>query len=121
MIVKGINFKEKFSLFNELWSPKCIARVDNYIIKIAKIKDDFAWHTHEACDEVFMVHEGSMRIDLRGSTVELSKGELFVVEKGLEHKPHADEVCEIIMFEREDVINTGGEVNDFTKNEMEWI
>lgn len=121
MNLNGINFIEKFSLFEELWTPKCIAQLDNYIVKIAKIQGEFSWHTHSECDEMFIVHSGSMSIKFRDSTVGLGKGELFVVKKGVEHKPSADEVCEIIMFEREDVVNTGDEVNEHTIENPNWI
>ena len=121
MNLSAINFKDKFSLFDELWTPKCIAKLDNYIVKIAKIKDDFSWHKHADCDEIFIVNKGSMRIDFREGSAVLQEGELYVVEKGKEHKPHADEVCEIIMLEREDVSNTGDKVNEFTVNDLDWL
>lgn len=117
----GINFKEKYSLFNEYWSPKCIARIDDYFVKVAKIKGHFTWHTHHDCDEMFIVHKGKMRIDFEYESVELNEGEMFVVQKGTKHKPFSEEGCEIILFERSDVINTGDKKNEFTKDEIEWI
>jgi len=121
MQLNGINFKEKFSLFNEYWSPKCIARFDDYLVKVAKIKGHFTWHTHPECDEIFIVHKGKMRIDFKGRAVELNEGEMSVVQKGMEHKPFSEDGCEIILLERSDVINTGDQKNEFTKAEIEWI
>ena len=121
MLSKAVNFREKFSMFNEYWSPKCVAALDDYLIKIAKIKGHFTWHTHTGCDEIFIVFKGEMRIDFRNESVALKEGELFVVEKGREHKPFSEEGCEIIMVERSGVLNTGDQKNEFTKETLEWI
>jgi mannose-6-phosphate isomerase-like protein (cupin superfamily) len=118
---KAINLDEKFSLFSECWSPKGIARLDSYVVKIVKIKGHFTWHSHPDADEIFIVHKGEMRIDFRDGSVELKAGEMFVVGKGREHKPFAEEVCEIILLERGDVINTGDVRDEFTKEEIDWI
>ncbi|MFA7420309.1 MAG: cupin domain-containing protein [Melioribacteraceae bacterium] len=121
MILKGINFDDKFAHFDECWSPKCVARLDNYLVKVLKIKGYFSWHSHKECDEIFIVHKGKMRIDFRDGFVELNNGELFVVPKGKEHKPFSEEVSEIILLEREDVLNTGDVTNEFTKENLDWI
>lgn len=119
--INGINIKDKFNLINEYWSPKIIARVDNYYIKLVKIKGEFTWHTHEGCDEVFIVNKGEMRINFRDSFVILKEKEMFVVEKGKEHKPYAENECEMILFEKCDIINTGDKVNKFTKEHIDCI
>ncbi len=116
-----VKIDTKFSMINEYWSPKIIAKIDNYYIKIAKINGEFTWHTHDDCDEVFIVHRGEMRIDFRDSCVKIPEGGLFVVEKGKEHKPASKSECEIILFERSDVLNTGDRKNEFTKENIEWI
>ena len=82
MKIAGINFTEKFSLFDELWTPKCVARLDNYIVKLGKIKGDFTWHTHAEADEIFIVNSGSMRLDTQDGPVELSAGEMYVGSEG---------------------------------------
>lgn len=121
MQLMAINFIEKFSLFDDYWSPKCIAQLDNYLVKVVKIKGHFTWHTHADCDEIFIVHKGKMRIDFRNESVELNKDEMFVVQKGKEHKPFSEDGCEIILLERVDVVNTGDKTNEFTKEKIEWI
>jgi mannose-6-phosphate isomerase-like protein (cupin superfamily) len=121
MPLKSINFAEKFAMFHEHWSPKCVARLDNYIVKVAKIKGHFTWHDHSECDEIFMIHKGNVRIDFRDGSVELKAGEMFVVPRGKEHKPFSENESEIILLEREDVVNTGDVRNEFTKEENEWI
>ncbi len=121
MILTGINFDDKFALFDECWSPKCVARLDNYLVKVVNTMGEFTWHSHEECDEIFIVHKGKLKIDFRDGLVELITGEMFVVPKGKEHKPFSDDVCEVILLEREDVINTGDISNEFTKEILDWI
>jgi mannose-6-phosphate isomerase-like protein (cupin superfamily) len=77
--MKKINFKEKFSKFTDHWSPKVIAEMNDYQFKLVKIKDDFVWHQHSDGDEVFIVLEGNMSIEFEDKTVELSEGEMLVV------------------------------------------
>ena len=112
---------QKFSLFTEQWSPKVIGRINNYLVKIGKLEGDFVWHTHVDTDELFLVHKGELRIDMREGSVLLSKGQMFVVPKGVEHRPHADEECEVIMLEPETTVNTGDNPGDMTVSELEWI
>ena len=77
-----------------------MAGFDNYLVKLGKIKGEYTWHSHSGCDEIFIVHKGRMRIELREGAVELSEGEMFTLPAGSEHKPVAEELCEIIMIER---------------------
>ena len=88
-----INFKDKLSQFSKHWSPRIIAEMNDYQFKLAKIKGEFIWHDHKDTDETFIVIEGKMSLKLRDRTVELSEGELFVVPKGVEHKPCAINEC----------------------------
>ncbi len=116
-----INLLDKFSKFSEHWSPKVVAEMNDYQFKLAKIKGDFVWHDHKDTDEVFMVVEGSMRIDFRDGKVELKQGELFVVPKGVEHKPFAENECKIMLIEPRGVINTGDEGGDRTAEGNVWV
>ena len=90
-----INLKEKLLKFSDHWSPKVIAEMNDYQFKLVKIKGDFVWHNHKDTDEVFIVLEGEMNIEFRDKTVKLSKGEMFVVPKGIDHKPYSEDECEI--------------------------
>ena len=83
--MKKINLKSKFSKFNDLWSPKVIAEMNDYQFKLVKIKNDFTWHAHEDTDEVFFVIEGSMQIEFEDETIELNEGEMLVVPAGKRH------------------------------------
>ena len=107
MNYKAININNKFNLFNERWSPKVIAEINNYQFKITKLKGDFQWHSHKDTDEAFIIVEGNLRIDFRDGFVNLSKGEMYVVPKGVEHKPYAKDEAKIMLIEPRGVVNTG--------------
>ena len=107
MSSEKINLKEKLSKFSDHWSPKVIAEMNDYQFKLVKIKGDFVWHNHGDTDEFFLVIEGEMKIELKDDTVILKEGEIFVVPKGVEHKPYAEEECKIMIVEPRGVINTG--------------
>ena len=116
-----INLQSKFKLFSEHWSPKVIAEMNDYQFKIAKIKGEFIWHDHKDTDETFIVIEGTMCIKFRDSIVELSEGEMFVVPKGVEHKPCAENECKILVVEPRGVINTGGAGGELTITKDVWV
>ena len=121
MSFEKINFKDKYSKFSKYWSPRIIAEMNDYQFKLAKIKGEFVWHSHEHTDETFIVIEGEMILKLRNKDVTLSEGEMFVVPKGVEHKPCAEKECKILVIEPEGVINTGDIVNKLTINDEQWI
>ena len=121
MKYQPLNFKEKLSLFDEHWTPKVIAEVNDYQFKIVKIKGDFVWHDHKDTDETFIVLEGKLRIDFRDGEVELSEGEMFVIPKGVEHKPYAEEEVKMLLIEPRGVKNTGEEDGDWTAENDVWI
>jgi len=102
-----VNLAEKFALFDERWSPKIVGGIDDYDIKLAKLEGEFVWHKHDREDELFLVVDGHLSIELRDRTVELDAGELFVVPKGVEHRPRADVECRVLLLERAGVLNTG--------------
>ncbi|NIR27201.1 MAG: cupin domain-containing protein, partial [Gammaproteobacteria bacterium] len=98
---------KKFSQFSEQWAPKIIAQMNDYHIKLARIEGEFIWHSHPDTDEVFYVIDGSMVIQLRDGQVELKAGQMFIVPKGVEHKPVAEEECHIMLIEPVGTVNTG--------------
>lgn len=111
----AVNLAEKFAQFSELWSQKKIAAVNDYEVKIAKLKGEFVWHTHEDTDELFLVVAGRLVIQLRDGDVELGPGELYVVPKGVEHCPVADEETSILLLEPAGTLNTGDAGGPMTK------
>ena len=118
---KPINIQSKFELFNEHWSPKVIAELNDYQFKLVKIKGQFTWHEHKETDEVFLVIEGSMGIEFKDNTVTLKEGEMIVVKKGEQHKPFAFEECKVLIIEPRGVINTGDSGGDLTSENDVWI
>ena len=116
-----INFKEKLDKFTEHWSPKIIAQMNNYHFKLVKLQGDFVWHSHENTDETFIVLHGEMQIDFRDGKVSLEAGEMFVVPKGVEHKPFAEKECQVMLVEPVGTINTGTAGGDLTAEDNVWI
>jgi mannose-6-phosphate isomerase-like protein (cupin superfamily) len=99
MSYEAINFGKKFQLFDEQWQPKVVAEMNDYQFKIVRLKGDFIWHDHKNTDETIIVLEGVLRIDLRDGAVHLSAGEMFVVPKGVEHKPYAEHEVKLLLIE----------------------
>lgn len=116
-----INLKEKLEKFSEHFSPKIIAQMNNYHLKLSKFQGEFVWHRHINTDETFIVLDGEMRIDFRDDSIELKAGELFVVPKGVEHKPFAENECHLMLIEPAGTINTGDADGALTKENEEWI
>jgi mannose-6-phosphate isomerase-like protein (cupin superfamily) len=129
MKFEPVNFREKLGLFDEHWSPKIIAQMNDYHFKLVKIQGEFVWHSHAETDEVFIVLSGEMRIEMRNGHFDLAQcrrvhlrpGELFVVPKGVEHKPIADNECHILLVEPAGLVNTGDAESDLTAPNDVWI
>ena len=121
MNYQAINFEKKFALFDEQWAPKVIAKMNDYQFKIAKIQGEFIWHDHKETDETFIVLDGNLRIDFRDGHVNVGKGEMFVVPKGVEHKPYAEDEAKILLIEPRGVLNTGQEGGERTAENDVWI
>ncbi|WP_406165690.1 cupin domain-containing protein [Streptomyces canus] len=110
-----VNLADKLAQFSELWSQKKVAVLNDYEVKLAKLQGEFVWHTHEDTDELFLVISGRLTIQLRDGDVVLEPGELFVVPRGVEHCPLADEETAILLFEPAGTINTGAAGGPMTK------
>ncbi len=121
MTYRAINFARKLGLFSEHWQPKIIAEMNDYQFKLVKIKGDFVWHEHSDTDETFIVLEGKLRIDFRDGAVDLAAGEMFVVPKGVEHKPYAAEEVKLLLIEPRGVKNTGEAGGERTADGDVWI
>ena len=121
MTYQAVNVEEKLSKFSEHWSPKIIAQMNDYHFKLAKVQGEFIWHNHPETDEVFLVIKGQLNIHFRDGQVALNEGELYVVPRGVEHKPVADEECHILLIEPAGTINTGEIVDEKTAAADIWI
>ena len=119
--IDKVNLNEKFSLINDLWTPKIIGELNDYQFKLVKMKGEFVKHQHPETDEVFLVIEGRMNIEFESETIEIKSGEMIVVPKGVEHKPFADEECKVMLVEPRGVLNTGDIKGDLTAPNDQWI
>jgi len=116
-----INFRRKFGLFAEQWQPKVVAEMNDYQFKVVKLQGDFVWHTHAETDEAFLVIDGELRIDFRDGAVSVGAGEMYVVPKGIEHKPYAAQEVKLLLIEPRGVPNTGDQGGDRTAQNDVWI
>ena len=116
-----INFQDKLGRFTDHWAPKVVAQMNDYQFKLVKIQGEFVWHSHANTDEVFIVLEGQMRIELRDGGVDLAPGEMFVVPKGVEHRPSAPHECRLLLVEPCGVLNTGNAGGVRTAPNDVWI
>ncbi len=118
---RSINLASKFELLTEQWQPRVIAELNDYQFKVVRVEGDFIWHEHSDTDEAFFVLEGHLRIDLPDASIHLSPGELFVVPRGMKHKPYAENEVKLMLIEPRGVLNTGEEGGDRTAQPDVWI
>ena len=119
--MEKINLNQKLSLFSDYWNPRIVGELNGQHVKLAKIKGEFIWHSHEHEDELFYVVKGILKIEFRDKSVELKQGDMIIVPKGVEHKPSAEEEVHIMMFEPASTINTGNIENEMTRKELELL
>lgn len=115
-----INFADKLTRFSDRWSPKIIAQLNDYHFKLVKIQGEFVWHAHDDTDEVFIVLDGALTIHFRDGEVDLRPGEMFVVPRGVEHKPFAREECRMMLVEPAGTLNTGAVTSELTAKDG-WV
>ncbi len=121
MALRSINLRQKLRMFTGFWSPKVISEMNDYQFKVVKAKGEFVWHSHHETDEVIIVLEGSLTICFRDGNVDIGEGEMFVVKKGLEHKPIAESECHLLIIEPRGVINTGNAASELRAENDVWI
>lgn len=119
--MEKVNLSEKLALFHDHWSPKIVGELNGQHVKLAKLQGAFDWHQHENEDELFLVLQGELAIELRDRTVSLSVGEFFIVPRGVEHLPIAQEEVHVLLFEPASTLNTGDVRTERTVDELEQI
>lgn len=117
----SVNLAEKLQRIPDLWQPRVVAEMNDYQFKLVRIQGDFIWHDHPETDETFIVLEGDLRIDFRDGSVHIGPGEMFVVPKGVEHKPFAEKEVKMMLVEPRGVLNTGHEGGERTAQNDLWI
>ena len=121
MTRQAINFAQKFTLFDEQWSPRVVAEMNDYQFKLVKVQGAFVWHEHPDTDETFIVLEGELRIELRDGHVDICAGEMYVVPAGVEHRPVASDEAKVLLVEPRGVVNTGEAGGEMTADNDVWI
>lgn len=116
-----VNLIEKFMLFNDHWNPRIAGTLNGQHVKLAKLSGEFIWHQHEDEDELFFIVKGSLIIEFRDKAIELNEGEFLIVPRGVEHKPVAKEEVWVMLFEPASTLNTGGIVNERTRQHLDNI
>lgn len=120
-LYQSLNFGQKIDQIDQHWSPRVIAEMNDYQFKVVKLLGDFIWHDHQDTDETFIVLEGQLRIDFRDGHVLISAGEMYVVPKGVEHKPSAEQEVKLLLIEPKGVLNTGSQGGERTAVNDLWI
>jgi mannose-6-phosphate isomerase-like protein (cupin superfamily) len=116
-----VNLSEKLASISDYWNPKVVGELHGQEVKLAKVKGDFIWHHHENEDELFLVLKGVLRLEFRDGSVTLEPGEIYVVPRGVEHRPVAQEEVHLLMFEPASTLNTGNVRSDLTVDKPERI
>ena len=118
--MEKVSITRKFGLFSDYWSPKIVGEINDSYVKLVKLKGEFVWHSHEKEDELFLIVKGKLVIRLRDRDIQLEAGEFFIVPKGVEHMPVANEEVHVLLLEPKTTLNTGNVRNERTA-EAEWI
>ena len=116
-----VNLARKFSLFQDYWSPKIVAELNDSYIKLVKLKGEFVWHQHETEDELFLVVKGRLLIKLRDRDIWLEEGEFTVIPRGVEHLPVAAEEVHVVLLEPKTTVNTGDVQSERTVTDLQRI
>ena len=121
MSESAVNLADKFSRFDDYWHPRIVGALNGQQVKVAKLKGAFDWHHHIDEDELFLVMRGTLRMELRDQAVIIEPGEFYIVPRGVEHRPVADEEVHVVLFEPASTFHTGNVVTDKTRTTLEWI
>ena len=116
-----VNLAAKLAAINEQWQPRVVAEMNDYQFKLVKLEGEFVWHSHADTDETFIVLDGELRIDFRDGAVQLRAGEMYVVPRGVEHKPFAARETQVLLIEPRGVLNTGDQGGERTAPNDVWI
>ncbi|MEO1513426.1 MAG: cupin domain-containing protein [Bacteroidota bacterium] len=122
-MITAFNLNEKFQKINEYWTPKIVGELNGQLVKLAKLKGDFVWHSHEAEDELFQIVKGTLLMEFRDQTTESHPGDILIVPRGVEHRPRTLDGQEVwvMLFEPKATKHTGAIDHELTVHDQEWI
>ena len=120
-MLQKVNLAEKFASFAEPWSPKTAGELNGQEVRLVRIRGAFDWHHHENEDELFLVHRGTFRMELRDGAIELAPGDFIIIPRGVEHRPVADEEAEVVLFEPASTVNTGNVRTEKTRDVLDRV
>ncbi len=119
--MEKVNLQEKLDRFQDYWHPRIVGELNGQHVKLAKLKGEFVWHSHDEEDELFLVLEGAFTMEFRDRTVHLAKGEFLIVPRGIEHRPVAENEVSILLFEPVSTVNTGNSESNLTRKNLEHL
>src|SRR5436853_5321803 len=119
--MQSVNLAQKFTLFDDYWSPKIAGELNDAYVKLVKLKGEFVWHHHDNEDEMFLVVKGRLLMRLRDRDIHLDEGEFVIIPRGVEHLPIANDECHVLLLEPKTTLNTGQITNERTVAELERI
>jgi mannose-6-phosphate isomerase-like protein (cupin superfamily) len=116
-----VDLSKTFASITTHWDPHIVAELNGQEVRCSKLKGEFIWHTHPDEDELFLVYRGTLQLRLRNSVITLHAGQFYVVPRGVEHQPYAEEEAEVVLFEPQLTPNTGDVRNELTKEKLSRI
>jgi len=123
--MQKINLAQKLSLIDDHWNPRIAGELNGQMVKLVKFQGPFTWHHHENEDEMFFVVKGRFRMDYRDHGCDseewIEEGEFIIVPRGIEHRPFAEEECQVLLFEPASTLNTGNVENQFTRKNLDQV
>jgi mannose-6-phosphate isomerase-like protein (cupin superfamily) len=116
-----VNITEKFTRFDDYWSPRIAGELNDSYVKLVKVKGEFVWHHHDTEDELFLVVKGRLLMQLRDGDRWVEEGEFIIIPRGVEHRPVAENECHILLLEPKTTLNTGNVQDEHTKADLPWV
>lgn len=121
MSINKVNINDKLAQFSDHWHPRIVGELNGQQVKLAKLKGEFVWHSHEQEDEMFLVIKGSFKMELRDKVLDIQEGEFIIIPKGVEHRPVAEQEVHIMLFEPASTLHTGTTESELSRNNQEWL
>jgi mannose-6-phosphate isomerase-like protein (cupin superfamily) len=116
-----VNLRERLSRIEDYWHPRIVGELNGQHVKLARLSGEFTWHRHELEDELFLVLDGTLRMEMRDRVIDVEPGEFLIVPRGVEHRPVATEEVQVLLFEPAGTLNTGDSDDPRKIEDLEWL